>query len=266
VEGRELLGQVVVRRLPYRTVSGVEEMSGLSAVTTRVDARRRGVARALLTEAHAREAASGRRFSLLWTSPGWYAHQLYRDLGYSDVWMPPLAARALAPRRRRSSERLGAATARELAALEALHEAVTQGAVGFSPRGPQALRGRHAGGALDLSTLWVLRRRGTPVGYAAVSSTPNLTRCGEMVAPPPLEGPLLDALEARAAPGGLVLHRSPAQRMARELRRRGYAFRGPGEWRVLMACPLAGSWEPAALRAELGVDRTEFVCMSHDGF
>ncbi len=93
VERGEVVAQVAAGRVPFRTPAGPVEVSAIRTVTTRVDAARRGWARRLLEEAHAREAEAGRAYALLWTSPAWYAHHLYTELGYRDVWASPLALR-----------------------------------------------------------------------------------------------------------------------------------------------------------------------------
>ena len=267
LEEETVVGQLLIRRLPFRTAAGVERVAGIASVTTRFDAQRRGVARALVQEAHRREAAAGMRFALLWTNPSWYAHRLYEELGYRDVWSSPSAVRLL-PRRRPSPRglTLRPATPSELGGLEALHAEVARDDTGFSPRLRGFLREGHAAGYLDLEGLLVLRRRGERLGYAVVAKGHDLLRCGEIVAPRAAMPAMLDALEARASHGVLALGNTPVRALDAELRRRGYFVQGGQEWRALMAVALAGPLGPAELREELGVDRPTFRCMSLDRF
>jgi GNAT superfamily N-acetyltransferase len=267
VEGGRLLGQLFVRRIPFRTATGVEPVAGIASVTTRLDDQRRGVARALLEEAHRRESAAGVRFAMLWTNPSWYAHTLYERLGYRDVWSAPSAVRLL-PRARRAPREgsLSPALPRELPSLERLFDATTGASVGFSVRPRGFLREGHEAGYLDLEGLLVLRRRGELLGYAVVSKCHDLLRSGEIVVRPDATSWLLGALEHRAAPGVLALGNSPVLAMEPELRRRGYRVDRRLEWRALMAAPLDGVLGPAEVRAALAVDRPSFRCMSLDRF
>jgi len=266
VEGGSVLGQVLVLRILYRTSSGLEPVAGISSVTTRTDARRRGVARTLLQEVHRREAAAGRRFALLWTSQSWFAHRLYESLGYRDVWTPPSAVRVLPRARGSRKDQLRPVAAGELSAVERLHTDVTREDPGFSARPRGTLRVLQAGGDLDLANLMVLGPRGSIRGYAVLGKAPGLRRCGEFVARPQASATLLDGLERRAAPGVLWMGNSPVRALRPELRSRGYLLRAEAEWRVLMARPLSGSRDPTVLRKELGVDRPTFRCMSLDRF
>jgi GNAT superfamily N-acetyltransferase len=267
LEGGELVGQTLVIRIPFRTPSGPATVAGISSVTTRLDARGRGVATALLEEAHRREAAAGQRFAMLWTSQGWFAHRLYEKLGYRDVFTPPIAVREVSGKRNLpGGSSVRSAKAAELAALEALHDKVEARSLGFSRRANGFLRAEREAGYLDLDGLLVYRRRGRRVGYAAVSKGTRQLRCGEIVAAPQDRSALLDALERRASPGLLVLGNTPVLALEEELRVRGYALRRDQEWRVLMACPLQGPLSDAELHAQLGVDEPSFVCMSLDRF
>lgn len=266
LEDGELLGQAFALNLNYRSLAGTERLTGVSSVTTRADARRRGVATALLREVHRRERAAGTRFSLLWTSQGWFAHRLYEKLGYRDIYTPPVAVRLVAHGRRApNGETLRPVRPPELPALEALHRDRTAGGYGFVPRSPDFLRRRRAAGA-RLHDVWVYRVRGRLAGYAVVSDETRQLRCGELVARPDDVPGLLDALERRAAPGLMALGNTPVMAWEPELRRRGYVVRRNQEWRVLMACPLGRAMAPSALRRELAVDRPSFTCMTLDRF
>lgn len=265
VDRGEILGQTAALRIPYRTRSGVETVTGVASVTTRRDAGGRGIARTILEEVHRREAEAGARFALLWTNPSWYAHTLYERLGYRDVWIPPLAVRTSRPGRVRRPA-LRPATSRDLGALERLHRETLGDLCGFAPRPERFLTVPYRAGHLDLAGLGVARVGGRPVGYAVSTTGPGLVRCGELVARPEHAGAVLDALEATAGARDLAVGNSPALALRAELRRRGYWLRERHEWRTLMARPLRGRATTRALREELAVDRPEFVCLGLDRF
>ncbi len=266
VDGGRLLGQVVVLRLPYRARDGAETVAGIASVTTAPHARRRGVARGLLEEAHRREREAGARYALLWTSPSWYAHDLYESLGYRDVFVPPLALRASAGTRSLPrGESLRGANAGALEELEELHRTFSRDRTGFASRPAGFLRVEREAGR-DLEGLLVLRRRGRAVGYAVAARRSNHLACGELVAGPRDVPALLRALERVAPAGVLALGNTPVLDHAAELTRRGYAVRREAEWRSLMACPLAGAPSARTLRRELTTDDRAFLCMSLDRF
>lgn len=266
VERGHLVGETLVLRMAYRGARGALRVAGVSSVTTRVDARRRGVATALLKEVHRRERARGLPYALLWTSQGWLAHRLYEELGYRDVYTPSIAVRLLPDDgSSRTAPTLHPARRSDLPALEALHAEVTKDAYGFVPRAERFLSRRREAGGFP-GELWVARRRGRRLGYALVASEQRQLRCGELVARPDDLPDLLDALERRARPGLLAIGETPARALAGELRARGYLVRREAVWRTLMALRLDRRRSAEELRRELAVDRPGFVCMGLDRF
>lgn len=267
VDRGEVAGMLLVLRLPFRSAEGLETVAGIASVTTRVDKRRHGVARALLHEAHRRERAAGVRFSLLWTSRAWFAHDLYESLGYRDVHTPPLAARAV------RGGRKGAATAAlrpakrgDLRRLEDAYHALREDCYGFGPRPRGFLRVEQRTGALDLGGLEVFRRGGHLTGYAVVHRAPHQVFSDELVAPAAELPGLLRAVERLASTGVVVLSSTTVRAAEPFLRRRGYLVRREGGWRGLMACSLGPTMETRALRVALAVDRPSFSCMEFDHF
>ena len=85
VEEGAVLGQVGVFRLPMISVEGRQDVGGVWAVSTHPLHARRGVASALLEEAHSRMRAAGLSFSTLGTSRSGVAYRLYQKHGYVDM-------------------------------------------------------------------------------------------------------------------------------------------------------------------------------------
>ena len=92
VEDEVVLGQVGVFRLPMISTEGREDVGGVWAVSTHPNYTRRGIASALLDEAHSRMCDAGLRFSTLGTSRSGVSYRLYRRHGYVDmnVWATAL--------------------------------------------------------------------------------------------------------------------------------------------------------------------------------
>jgi GNAT superfamily N-acetyltransferase len=93
VEDDVVLGQVGVFRLPMVSTKGREDVGGVWAVSTHPQHTRRGIASALLEEAHSRMRDAGLRFSTLGTSRSGIAYRLYQKHGYVDmnVWATAVA-------------------------------------------------------------------------------------------------------------------------------------------------------------------------------
>lgn len=267
VDRGSVVGHTVVLHLPYTAPEGVETVAGIATVTTATGSARRGIARALLTEAHRRERESGLRFAMLWTSSSWHAHRLYESLGYRDVYVPPLAVhRSRGPRPLPAGESLRPARPQDLAELEAAFDAYAVGRIGFVPRPPRVFRIAREAGDLTLENLLVYRRHGRIAGYAYVGRGSAHLSCGEMVAAPGDRVRLYWALERRSPGGVTVLGNTPVLDLEGRLRAQSYLVRGGAEWRSLMACSLDGGVPAGRLAAELGTGRPEFSCLSLDRF
>ena len=93
VEDDVVLGQVGVFRLPMISTEGREDVGGVWAVSTHPLHAGRGVASALLEEAHTRMRAAGLRFSTLGTGRSRVSYKLYQGHGYVDmnIWATALA-------------------------------------------------------------------------------------------------------------------------------------------------------------------------------
>src|SRR5512139_2392995 len=85
VEDGLVLGQVGVFRLPMISTEGREDIGGVWAVSTHPTHAGRGVASALLEEAHTRMRAAGLRFSSLGTNRYRAAYKLYQQKGYVNM-------------------------------------------------------------------------------------------------------------------------------------------------------------------------------------
>jgi GNAT superfamily N-acetyltransferase len=92
VEDDMVLGQVGVFRLPMISTGGKEDVGVVWAVSTHPNFAGRGIASALLDEAHTRMRDAGLRFSTLGTSRSGVSHKLYQRQGYVDmnVWATAL--------------------------------------------------------------------------------------------------------------------------------------------------------------------------------
>jgi GNAT superfamily N-acetyltransferase len=227
-ERGQLLGKVEATVQPYLTPAGTESVVWVSGVATRPDAVRRGVARALLREVHARERSAGRHWAFLWTHRPWVAHQLYEELGYRDVYAPPSTLRYVPRSPRRGLPRgYGWRTAlpTEHDVLERVLSAASTGRHGFIPRYPGSFRLRFKMGWRRSADFRLLVRGSEFVGYALAPSTRSARTVYEAVVTHPRHAPaMLDELERETAGRWLAFTRTTfITDHAGLLRSRGYA-------------------------------------------
>ncbi|MFW6040987.1 MAG: GNAT family N-acetyltransferase [Thermoplasmatota archaeon] len=87
-----LLGTVGILFPRAKKVDGsIEKVGGIRNVCSRPTASRKGVAKTLLVEAHKKLKKEEVRFSFLMTSKATVAHNLYKKLGYRDIFVYPEA-------------------------------------------------------------------------------------------------------------------------------------------------------------------------------
>jgi GNAT superfamily N-acetyltransferase len=212
VENRQVLGKVETIVQPFVTPRGTEQIVWISGVETRPDSLRRGIARALLDQAHDRERRAGRDWAFLWTHRSWAAHLLYEKLGYRDVYSPPAALRRSKPARRRALPdgyewRPARADQHEL--LEKLLSEASHGRLGFIPRYSGSFRLRFEAGWRQPAEFGLLYKEARPVGYAHAPSILYGRSATEVVVTHPRHGPaMLDAIEREAGSQWLVLSRT----------------------------------------------------------
>jgi len=262
-----VVAQAFVERFPYTFPHGTETVSGIAGVTTRLDHARTGIARRVLQEVHRREREAGIRYATLWTNRSWSAHRLYEELGYRDVYTPPLAVRILPPRRRRSDGRkVRTARRSDLRDVEMLHARSGAGRWGFAQRVDGFARMAAADGEFRLEDTLVALGRERPIGYAGFQSDHNRISCGELVANSASSRTLLVAsLEGRARSGLITLRDGVVDDLGPELRRRGYVIASAG-WFGLMGTELGRERSRADLVREFGTHDPRFRCFAGDRF
>lgn len=248
VEDGTILSRVEVTRPSFTTENGPETVAGISDVSTRPDAVRRGLAGRLLEEVHRREAERGYRWAILWTRRSWGAHRLYERLGYRDVHSPVSALRPFPHRRRRPLSKGYAwvpAQRTDAPRIERLFARATRGRIGFVPRPRGSI-------ALKFELGWrvpehhrILSYQGLPVGYANLNISPFHVGTSEvLVDASEHAGPMIEALEATGRGGSFSLTNTTFVRDHEEaFRRRGYAIY-PSAHLTLMAKSLAPTGRP----------------------
>ena len=162
VEDGQVLGQVGIFRLPMISINGREDVGGVWAVATHPAHSGRGVASALLEEAHTRMRDAGLRFSTLGTNRYRTAYKLYQQHGYEDmhVHATALAKWETAHQPTRLCAQPVGSDGYEF--VEKLFTDIAQEYLGFAWRHTPFARLR----LVDLSDIWIVQENGHPIGYA----------------------------------------------------------------------------------------------------
>lgn len=173
VENNMVLGQVGVFRLPMISSEGREDVGGVWAVSTHPHYAGRGVASALLEDAHTRMRAAGLRFSTLGTSRSGVAYRLYQKHGYVDmnVWATALARWELA----HQPTRLRAQPVGEegYAFVDRIFENLSGDYLGFAWRHQPFIRLRDK---VSLEEIWILWENTEPTGFVFARKEDSLLK------------------------------------------------------------------------------------------
>lgn len=165
VEEDTVLGQLGVFRLQMISIEGREDVGGVWAVSTHPQHAGRGVASALLEEAHTRMREAGLRFSTLGTNRFRRAHKLYRQHGYVDmnVWATALTRWEMA----HQPTRLRAQPAGEggFDFVERVFQNLASGYLGFAWRHTPFARLRDE---VTVGGIWIVWENREPVGFVFV--------------------------------------------------------------------------------------------------
>lgn len=170
VEDDLVLGQVGVFRLPMISTEGREDVGGVWAVSTHPRHAGRGVASALLEEAHSRMRAAGLRFSTLGTSRSGVAYRLYQKHGYVDMnaWAAALTRWETAHQPTRLRAQPAGAVLSEskdqegFDFVETIYQNLAKEYLGFAWRHQPFVRLRDK---VKLDDIWVIWENREPVGY-----------------------------------------------------------------------------------------------------
>jgi len=174
-------GQVGVFRLPVVSTEGADEVGGVWAVSTHPSFARQGIAYQLLEEAHARMRVAGLSFSTLGTGRHQVSHELYRKLGYEDVFSSPSAIARRETLPVETGLRAEQAGSDRLPLADHLFELIASSYLGFARRHKPFFPFLERRGYLSGQELWLIWRNKEPVGYAAAFLSHSVLRIASLL-------------------------------------------------------------------------------------
>jgi GNAT superfamily N-acetyltransferase len=179
VEDDAVLGQVGVFRLPMISTNGREDVGGVWAVSTHPAYSGRGVASALLEEAHTRMREAGLRFSTLGTDRYRIAYKLYQLHGYEDMHVHAIALAKWETAHQPTrlwAERVQPEGQEGYEFVEKLFTDIAQEYLGFAWRHNPFARLQ----LVDLPDIWIVQENGHPIGYAFVNADQSMLKISNL--------------------------------------------------------------------------------------
>ena len=266
VEGDEVQATVRVLHIPYTLPSGeTSTVAGIAGVATRREWSRRGLARTLLADVHQREEAAGYTLSLLWMGFWNFSHELYKSIGYSDVYTPRVALRRCDGFRTKG-QKYTFRTARkdDASVIERLHAEATRGRVGFTPRPTNVLHPLIKLGWVKPGAFRLILSGKDPVGYIQMQEGSGWMKSDEVVLTKRAnQEEAVSLIQSRASPGWLMLQGTFTRDSFGMLKGLGYSFTDYLYY-GLMARPLKGAHKD--IKDELGTASRPFTCHFLDYF
>jgi len=252
VEGNKVLGQVGVFRLPMISTAGREDVGGVWAVSTHPAHSGRGVASALLDEAHSRMRDAGLRFSTLGTDRYRVAYKLYKQHGYEDMQVHATALTKWETAHQPTRLRAKPLGPNGYEFVEELFKDIAQDYLGFAWRHSPFARLHR----VNLTDIWILQGNGRSIGYAFVHADQSVLKISNLT----LKSGT-DAAEAVAAITAELISSYVQVKITRpieiaSLRHAGYQVSQP-TWGAFMVKPLVPdvTLEDARRLFGIGTDR-----------
>jgi len=265
VEDDKVLGQLGVFRLPMISTEGREDVGGVWAVSTHPAHSGRGVASALLEEAHIRMRDAGLRFSTLGTNRYRTAYKLYQQHGYVDMQVHATALAkwetAHQPTRLRVErvQPVGMSLSTSKGPdgykfVEKLFLEIAQEYLGFAWRHTPFARLQ----LVNLSDIWIVQENGHPIGYAFVHVDQSILKISNLTLKLGA-----DAAEAVAAITARLKSSYVQVKITRpvevtSLRRAGYRVAYP-TWGAFMVKPLLPDMTIDDARRLFGIGSDRFL-------
>lgn len=255
VEDNMVLGQVGVFRLPMISTEGREDVGGVWAVSAHPQYVGRGVASALLEEAHTRMRAAGLRFSTLGTSRSGVAYRLYQKHGYVDmnVWATALARWETA----HQPTRLHVQPAGQggFGLVETIFQNLAGAYLGFAWRHTPFIRLQDKVNADDI---WIVWKNREPVGFVFINKDDLLLKINIQILRTEI-----DAVETVAAVVSQLKTSYVQVTLSRpsdiaSLQRAGWLVAHPN-WQAFMVKPLLPELTPADARRLFGIGTDRFL-------
>jgi ribosomal protein S18 acetylase RimI-like enzyme len=180
VEEDEVQSQVGVVTIDTLTTEGIEKIGFIWGVATRPSVGRKGYASQLMEEANRRLGEEGIRYSFLGTGKSWFAYDLYRNLGYSDLTM---FKRGFIKCRKNAIDGVTIKMETDPDIIASLFYESSKKYLGFVKRPKNFLEVRKAWSWFSYDQVGIFYKDESPVGYFIASKEDRLLKLWEICCP-----------------------------------------------------------------------------------
>lgn len=255
VEGNLVIGHVGVFRLPMITMHGREDVGGVWAVSTHPEYSGRGVASALLDEAHHRMRQAGLRFSTLGTGRSRLSYKLYRQHGYEDMNVRATAMARWETAHQPTRLRAQPPGSAGYDLVEDIYQELAKGYLGFAWRHRPFARLRDH---VTLEDVWILWENDQAVGYALAHANDLVLNISDLALKPGASTAEAVASVASALKRAYVKVKVSRPGEISSLRQAGYQVAHP-DWDAFMLKPLIPEVTAEDARRMFGIGTDRFL-------
>lgn len=192
IENNNVLGTAGLIYPKAKTKYGIEKVGGIKSVCSRPSASRRGIASKLIEKLHERLREKDVKYSILNTSRGLVAHNLYQKLGYRDFHRIPMAYKKTGE----GNPKVRFERTEAPQFIKSLYEKSVEGLYGLTVREKFYWDLADARGFPDNENIYIAHESGERIGYALFKNERGHMLCEEIGARKRTDLPkILEALE-----------------------------------------------------------------------
>ncbi len=243
VENNKLLGTTGILFPRAKFDTGIKKVGGIRNVCVRPSVKEKGVATKLINKAHELIEEEGVRYSFLMTDMSGKGHNLYKKLGYVNVYAYPSAFKRLGGEKKTVETK----RCQNSEWMRKLYTENVEGLNGLIVREPDFWHMADARGWPDNDHVKVFYKDNEPIGYASVRERRKLLECKEVAAAQGKLPQLLTSLEELTPKKNLVIKFANPNHQE-TMREMGYTITHD-MWHVVMVNDLEG--DSTAVQKEL---------------
>jgi predicted acetyltransferase len=265
VEKEEILSQVGVVTVDTQTKHGVEEVGHIWGVCTKPSAARKGSAKKLMEETHARLLTDDIKYSFLGTGKSLVAYNLYRQLGYVDFVDLNWGMKRCKPIKQSDIDVTFASDTKDESFAD-LFTKYSNGLLGFVHRPKNFLQVRKAWSWMPISMSGIFRKGKKHIGYVLGSREGKVVRIRELCCPRIEDTKrCIEALEIKFKPKYMTVSWMSRSCITKEFIKSGFK-RIDESWGAFMIKDLEGKHKIDQIQSAYGIEEDKFQMTTIDEY
>jgi len=265
VEKEEVLSQMGVVTVDTQCIHGIEKIGFIWGVCTKPSAARKGLAKKLMEEAHAKLLGEDIRYSFLGTAKSLVAYNLYRGLGYSEFTIIDRGIKVCKPRKRVDKDITFTSTLKNDTIVDLFKE-YSKDLMGFVKRPKNFLQVRKAWSWMPYNLVGLFKENKNPIGYIIASKEGKVIKIRELCCPK-IEDlqRCINTLEKEYKPNHMLLEWIIGSYLEKDFVKSGFKL-FTDSWGVLMAKDLKERHNINQIRKLYGIEEEKFHMTSIDEY